>query len=192
MARLGFCYSTVHGDKTKRIWQIKNNFCKRQLPVVVFLPKFGYEDHSFYDYYIGREENIFLTVKHQFQDISLLVIDQAHLLSEVQIDQLLQVVLQYDIAVLCFGLRTDFRTNGFIGARRLLELSQVLIKIPTFCKCGREALFSVRKQSGKITFQGEKIVNNKDISYEALCPKCYYRKVIQYKKLKEQGRLDFI
>ena len=105
---------------------------------------------------------------------------------------MLQVVLQYDIAVLCFGLRTDFRTNGFIGARRLLELSQVLIKIPTFCKCGREALFSVRKQSGKITFQGEKIVNNKDISYEALCPKCYYRKVIQYKKLKEQGRLDFI
>ena len=113
-------------------------------------------------------------------------------LDGLSFDQLLQVVLQYDIAVLCFGLRTDFRTNGFTGARRLLELSQVLIKIPTFCKCGREALFSVRKQSGKITFQGEKIVNNKNISYEALCPKCYYRKVIQYKKLKEQGRLDFI
>ena len=142
-----------------------------------------------YDYLIREEENLFLTMKKQFPNLSLLVIDDAHLLSAKQVDQLLQVAITLHIAVLCYGLRTDFRTSGFEGARRLLELSQVLLKIPTFCECGREALFSVRKENGKTTFQGSQIMDSDMVTYQALCPNCYYRKLLQFKKLRESGRI---
>lgn len=190
MSRLAFLYGTVHANKTERAKFLKNRFLKYKFPVLLMAPVITHQDDiSSYDYLIGKEENIFLTIKRQFPNLKLLIIDDAHLLGEVQIDQLLQVAITLNIAVLCFGLRTDFRTSGFPGARRLLELSQVVEKIPTFCSCGLEAIFSVRKVFGKTTFSGEKIAKEKDITYEALCPNCYYRKLIQYKKLKESGRL---
>ena len=34
-----------------------------------------------------------------------------------------------------------------------------------------------------------KILKEEGVTYEAVCPKCYYRKLIQYKKLKESGRI---
>ena len=190
MSRLAFKYGTVHAFKSDDVIKLKHNFLKHQLPVMAMAPILTHqEDTSSYDYLIGKEENIFLTIKRQFSDLWLLIIDDAHLLSERQIDQLLQVAINLDVAVLCFGLRTDFRTSGFFGARRLLEIAPVLLKISTFCECGREALFSVRKENGKITFSGSQILRGNAVSYEALCPRCYYRKLIQYKKLKESGRM---
>lgn len=99
------------------------------------------------------------------------------------------MAINLDIAILCLGLRTDFRTTGFPGARRLLEIAQVLIPKKTYCSCGREAFFGIRKKNGKTTFSGDKILKEDDVTYEAVCPGCYYRKLIQYKKLKESGRI---
>lgn len=190
MSRLAFWYSTVHAYKSEHAFLLKEKFKKHHLSVMVMAPVVTHqEDISKYDYLIGREENIYLTMKKQFTNIHLLVIDDAHLLNELQIDQLLQVSINLNIAILCFGLRTDFRTSGFAGARRLLEIAPVLLKIPTYCECGKEALFSIRKENGKTTFSGNQLLKGNDVCYEAVCPGCYYRKLIQYKKLKESGRI---
>lgn len=190
MARLAFQYGTVHAFKSEKVFFLKKRFLKYHLSVMIMAPIVTHKsDISNYDYLIGKEENLFLTIKRQFPNLQLLVIDDAHLLSEIQVDQLLQVAINLDIAVLCLGLRTDFRTSGSSGAKRLLEIAQVLISKKTYCSCGREALFSIRKKDEKITFSGEKILKEEGVTYEAVCPKCYYRKLIQYKKLKESGRI---
>lgn len=190
MGRLAFQYGTVHAFKSEDAMLLKNKFLKYHLPIKVMVPIITHqEDVSHYDYLISRDENIYLTIKRQFPNLKLLVIDDGHLLSEVQVDQLLQVAIHLNIAVICYGLRTDFRTAGFPGARRLLELAQVLIPVTTYCACGNKALFSVRKEHGKITFSGDQLLKGKDVSYEAICPTCYYRKLIQYKKLKQSGRM---
>lgn len=190
MSKLCFLYGTVHAGKTQRAYAIKNRFLKYHLSVMIMAPTTTHQDDiSNYDYLIGKEENIFLTVKRQFNSLQLIIIDDAHLLNEVQIDQLLQVAISQNIAIVCFGLRTDFRTSGFPGAKRLLEIGQVIKEIPTRCICGNKALFNVRKENGKITFSGTQIKKEQIITYEALCPRCYYHKVIQYKKLKESGIL---
>lgn len=189
MSRLAFQYATVHGDKSVNSFRIKKAFLKHGLSMMIMAPITTHLGDMKYDYLIHTEENLFLTIKKHFSKLSLLVIDDAHLLNAKQVDQLLQVAITLHIAVLCYGLRTDFRTSGFDGARRLLELSQVILKIPTFCECGKEALFSVRKENGKTTFQGEQIVDSPNVTYQALCPNCYYRKLLQFKKLRESGRL---
>ena len=190
MSRLCFQYGTVHTGKTRYAYSIKNRFMKYHLPTMIMAPKNTHQDDiSNYDYLIEKEENLFLTVKKQFHSLRLIIIDDAHLLSEVQIDQLLQVAISLNVAIICFGLRTDFRTNGFASAKRLLEIAQVLKEIPSTCPCGEKALFNARKENGKITFSGTQIKQGQIITYEALCPKCYYHKVMQYKKLKESGIL---
>lgn len=190
MSRLAFQYGTVHAFKSEKVFFLKRRFLKYHLSVMIMAPIITHKDDiSNYDYLIGRDENLFLTIKRQFSDLRLLIIDDAHLLNEMQVDQLLQVAINLDIAILCLGLRTDFRTTGFPGARRLLEIAQVLIPTKTYCSCGREAFFSIRKKNGKTTFSGDKILKEDDVTYEAVCPGCYYRKLIQYKKLKESGRI---
>src|SRR5690625_5358978 len=42
-------------------------------------------------------------------------------------------------SVICFGLRTDFRTQAFPGAARLMELADNVEKLPTMCRCGSQA-----------------------------------------------------
>lgn len=190
MGRLAFQYGTVHTFKSERGFFLKRQFLKYHLPVMIMAPIIAHRDDiSNYDYLISQDENLFLMVKRQFSNLKLLIIDDAHLLNEMQVDQLLQVAINLDIAILCFGLRTDFRTTGFSGARRLLEIAQVLIPIKTYCSCGEEAFFSIRKKNGKITFSGDKILKEDNIIYEPVCPKCYYRKLMQYKKLMESGRM---
>ena len=102
----------------------------------------------------------------------------------------MQVVVRLNIPVICYGLRTDFRTNGFPGATRLLEIAHTIEEMKTICACGRKAMFNGRKINGKFIFDGEQVaIDGEDkITYESLCPYCYYDKLSKYRKLREQLR----
>lgn len=190
MARLCFKYGVVHSGKSQEMEFLKQRFLKYSIPVFVMAPVIyhGTEIAS-YDYLIGKDENIYKTVKQQFAHLQCIFIADSHLLEKRHVDQLLQIVVSLNIAVICYGLRTDFRTNGFSGAGRLLELSHVVIEMKSRCRCGEQAVFSVRKINGKVTFCGEQVAKGEQVSYEGLCPNCYYRKLAQYKKLKESARI---
>ena len=47
------------------------------------------------------------------------LVDEAQFLTEVQVDQLSRIVDDFGCNVVCYGLRTDFRTRLFEGSRRL-------------------------------------------------------------------------
>ena len=190
MAKLCFKYGTVKSGKGEELKFLKRRFLKCSIPILVMAPvAFHKTEISKYDYLIGKEENIFKTIKGQFAYVNCIFIEDAHLLEAKHIDQLLQVVEMLHIAVVCYGLRTDFRMNGFAGASRLLEVAQVIQEVKSVCECGKKAIFSVRKIDGKVTFCGDKVVTNEHISYDAICPSCYYRKLLHYKKLKESGSI---
>ena len=46
------------------------------------------------------------------------LVDEAQFLTEVQVDQLARIVDDFGCNVVCYGLRTDFRTRLFEGSRR--------------------------------------------------------------------------
>jgi thymidine kinase len=51
--------------------------------------------------------------------------------------------------VICYGLRTDFRTRLFPGSRRLLELADSIEEVKVTCQyCNRKAIFNLRMQAG--------------------------------------------
>lgn len=89
---------------------------------------------------------------------------------------------KFDILVICFGLKTNFKSEFFEGSKRLFELSDKFKKLETICKCGKKARFNARKINGKYVKDGlENVIDgeNKETKYVPLCGKCYLEKVFE-------------
>lgn len=99
------------------------------------------------------------------------LVDEAQFLSPALVDQLREVTRVLDIPVICYGLRTDFRTHLFPGSRRLLELADTVEEIKTTCAfCNRKAIFNLKSQGGEATLAGP----SKQLGAEELYqPTCY-------------------
>ena len=94
-----------------------------------------------------------------------------------QIDQLFEVAVTLDIPIICYGLRTDFKMQGFEGSERLLLLAHSIEEMKTICKCGNKAIMNARKINDKFVFEGEQVAidNIDDVHYESLCGECYFK-----------------
>ena len=80
--------------------------------------------------------------------------------------------------MLCFGLRTDFLTHFFPGARRLMELADSITEIKTVCACGRKATVNARIDGrGRVITEGGQILLGGNDSYVAMCHKCWVDKI---------------
>ena len=106
--------------------------------------------------------------------LDCVLIDEAQFLTALQVDQLMEIALIDDVPVLAYGIRTDFRTTGFPGSRRLLEIAHSLEELKTICRCGRKAVFNARRIGGRFVFDGDQVaIDGVDVAYESLCGKCY-------------------
>lgn len=93
----------------------------------------------------------------------------------------MKITVELDIPVLCYGLRTNFLTDGFEGSTRLLEIAHTIEELKTICKCGRKAIFNARIIDGKIAKSGDAILidENPDVKYVSMCVKCYNEQMNQ-------------
>ena len=108
------------------------------------------------------------------------LIDEAQFLSAEQVDQLAAVVDEYGINVVCYGLRTDFRTHLFEGSKRLLEIADTIDEIKSTCTCGRKTIVNARVNSlGEIITEGEVVEIGGNDRYIAVCRKCWRNKRIE-------------
>ena len=110
----------------------------------------------------------------------VIIADEAQFFTPEQIDQLRYLVDTEDLPVLCFGLRTDFLTHFFPGARRLMELADSITEIKTVCACGRKATVNARiDEKGRIITQGDQVFLGGNDSYVAMCHKCWKQKIAE-------------
>lgn len=187
MAKLYFRYGAMGCGKTAQLLQVAFNYQERGMHPVVMKPKIdtkakdklktriGIERDI--DYLIDINDDVFEIVSKRFNNGDCILIDESQFLTKEQVDQLMKIVVVKNIPVVCYGLRTDFLTNGFSGSTRLLEIAHTIEELKTICKCGRKALYNARFQNGKMVTKGEQIVidDKEDIKYIAMCPKCYYK-----------------
>lgn len=100
---------------------------------------------------------------------SAVIVDEAQFLTEEQVDFLTDVVDKFNIPVICYGLRTDFKGKFFEGSKRLMEVADAIEEIPTVCWCGKRAQFNARICDGKIVRDGEQVMMGGNESYVSLC-----------------------
>ena len=91
--------------------------------------------------WIYPETDLYEMVKDIFEQTltvpDWVLVDEAQFLTEDQVDQLAQVVDDYGCNIMCYGLRTDFKTRLFEGSRRLFEIADSREEVKSTCNCGR-------------------------------------------------------
>lgn len=195
MAKLHFRYSAMNAGKTTIMLQTAYNYEERNQKVLIIKPsidtKGGRQVVSRIglsrdvDYLISPDDSIFDKIKDCLNWVNCILVDEAQFLRKKQVEELYYITKLYNIPVIAFGLRTDFRTNGFEGSIRLLELADALEEMPTICRCGKKARFNARKVNGEFTSDGDSVVidGTQNVEYESLCGSCYIEKVLKLKKI---------
>lgn len=106
--------------------------------------------------------------------LSWILIDEAQFLTEEQVDQLSFVVDSFDVNVMCFGLRTDFKSKMFLGSKRLMEIADTIEEIKSSCSCGNKTMINARiDNNGMILSSGEQVMIGGNDTYIPLCRKCW-------------------
>lgn len=196
MAKFHFRYGAMNAGKSTILLQTAYNYEEKGKKVVILKPsvdtkgdekivsRIGLERKV--DYLIGDNDSIISKLGDNISSFSCILVDEAQFLKRKQVDELFYISKMMDIPVIAFGLRTDFKSNGFEGSIRLLELADALEEMPTICRCGKKARFNARKVDGKFTFDGDSIVidDNSNVKYESLCGTCYIEEQEKSKKYK--------
>ncbi len=194
MAKLYFRYGAMNCGKTTALLQVAYNYEEKGKKVIIIKSIIDTKGNDTVISRLGlfRKVDILLKVDERIKDlkidfskISCILVDEAHFLTEDQINELWVIAKKKDIPVICYGLRTDFQSNSFPGSKRLLEISDSLEELVTICSCGKRARFQSRKVNNKYVFEGEKVLidgSRDDVIYESLCGECYIKKVFSLKE----------
>lgn len=137
------------------------------------------EDTNIIDSYFNDKGHLL------FKDIKLdfILVDEAQFLTEKQVEQLSYIVDNFNINVICYGLRTDFMTKLFPGSRRLFELADSIEEMKSVCSCGRKAIINARiDKDANIITQGNQVEIGSEDKYITLCRKCYFDKIDEKKR----------
>lgn len=192
MSKLYFRYGAMNCGKTTLLLQVANNYEERGMKVVIAKPSIDKKGDETVesriglsrkvDYLIRDDDNIKSFLKDCFNNnISCVLIDEAQFLNKEHVDELFLFTKKYDIPVICYGLRSDFKTEIFLGSLRLFEIADVIEELYTICRCGKRAKFNGRIVNGEFVSTGNQVAIDgvDDVQYESLCGKCYLEKVLK-------------
>ena len=156
-AKLRFTYGVMGSSKSLRLLAIAHDFDEKGIPILVLKPSADTRDGigvvksraGLERECISIEPNVniyeavneFNHIRMASNDEALkwILVDECQFLTEEQVEQLSDIVDYLDINVMCYGLRTDFKTKLFPASKRLFELADEIEEIKTSCNCGGRA-----------------------------------------------------
>ena len=199
MAKLYFKYGAMGSSKTAQALITKYNYEENDMKVWLLKPSADTRDGAaILRSRIGLQAeveiatpdvNIYDRYREGFAgNCHAVIVDECQFLTPEQIDQLRGIVDDYNVPVMCFGLRTDFQTKLFPGSRRLMELADCIEEIKTMCDCGAKATVNARINDGYIVTEGAQVVLGGNDCYIAMCHRCYVRGIREHKKIKLHGQ----
>lgn len=182
MAKLHFRYGPMGSSKTAQVLMTRFNYLERGRKVLLMKPstdtrdgitkirsRIGLEAEAIV-LHPGDEISIYMA---KF-DADVIIVDEAQFLNEWQVIQLRDIVSKYNITVMCYGLRTDFKGKLFEGSKALFELADEIQEISSICDCGEKAIINARfDTNGKIITDGNVIDLGGNEKYKAVCWNCY-------------------
>ena len=179
----------MNSGKSTALIQVAHNYEERGMNVLILKPSIDSKGGDKVVSRLGVSRNVDITADknmnaysavqqwHKDVDkIDCVLVDEAQLLQQEQIDQLFNLSVYDNIPVICYGLRTDFKTRLFPASKRLFALAHSIEELKTICRCGSKAMLNARKSGDQFTFSGDQVAIDgvSETSYESLCGKCYF------------------
>ena len=200
MAKLYFKYGAMGSSKTAQALITKYNYEENDLNVWLIKP--GADTRDGEDVVKSRiglqaaaqvipaDMDVYaFFAENKAGACDVIILDECQFMTPAQIDQLRAIVNDYNIPVMCFGLRTDFQTKLFPGSMRLMEVADTIDEIKTICDCGNKATVNARIDcNGHIVTEGAQVVLGGNDSYIAMCHRCYENGIRERKVIKLHGQ----
>lgn len=190
MANLYFRYGAMGSGKSTALMQVNYNYKSKGFKTFIVKPKIDIKGNTKLvsrmgvsietDLLIDSKDSFYNYLNLILDNIVCILVDEAQFLKEKQVKELFEIAKIYDIPVICYGLKTNFKGKLFEGSKALFELSDEFEELATVCDCGKKARFNARKVDGKLTSTGEEVIidGTSNIEYVSLCGKCYSIKVL--------------
>ena len=190
MSKLYFRYGAMNSGKSTHLMQVAYNYEERGMKVLIIKPMVDKKGGDTLvsrlgvgrkvDLLLDENDNVLDIIKERLnanKKIDCILVDEVQFLKEAQIDELFEIAVTLNIPIICYGLRTDFKRNGFEGSTRLLLIAHSIEEMKTICKCGNKAILNARKINDEFVFEGEQVAidNMGDVTYESLCGECYFK-----------------
>ena len=176
MAKLYFRYGAMSSSKTANAIMVKYNYGEQGQQALLVKPDVDMRDgvHAIRSR-SGLEDECVLFDEMDVSAIKrgeydCIIVDEAQFLSKAQVELLTEFVDDYNVPVICYGLRADFCGNFFEGSQWLMAWADTIEEVKTICWCGRKALCNARLDSkGGITKTGRQVVLGAGDKYVGLC-----------------------
>ncbi|ENH95745.1 thymidine kinase [Gracilibacillus halophilus YIM-C55.5] len=185
MAQLYFKYGAMNSGKSIEILKVAHNYEEQNKPVLIFTS--GLDDREEVGYVSSRigikrkalpifaHTNLYQSVKSYEQKPYCVLVDEAQFLEKTHVLQLTQIVDEFDIPVMGFGLKNDFQNELFEGSKYFLLYADKIEEMKTICWfCAKKAIMNLRvDEQGKPIYTGEQIHIGGNDSYYPVCRKCH-------------------
>ena len=179
MAKLYFRYGVMGSSKTANALMVRYNYEERGQETLLVKPAIDQRDGArFVASRAGLAHPCIYFSDLQAMDpeglrkYACIIVDEAQFLSREEVQYLTTLVDDYNIPVICYGLRADFSGNFFPGSQELMASADIIEEIKTICWCGKKATCNARfDENGKVIKEGEQVVLGANDRYIGLCRK---------------------
>ena len=204
--QLIFRYSCMGAGKSTNLLQVAYNYNQKGFNVLLAKPKFDDRDGYYIysrlgikknvDFLIKKDDNIFDIVSKlsMNKEYKCLLVDEVNFLTKEQARQLWRIAVELDILVIAYGVRVDYRGEGFDGSKELLTLAHKIEELKTVDESGKKCTMHLRSINGKYVFDGDPHIVG-DIQgeerYESCTADKWLREYNKYKKAKLLSQIDY-
>lgn len=196
MAKLYFRHGTVGSAKTLNLLAVAHNYRQQGKKVLLMKPdldtRFGKKQiksraglEMQADVLIANESSL---RGLDYSGVSCILVDEVQFLSAKVIEELRRIALEHDIPILCYGLRTDFKSHLFEGSARLFELADSIEEVKATCHfCNRKSIMNLKHVNGQAVKEGPTVELGAEEKYFPTCYKCYCREIDKAALIKLQS-----
>lgn len=178
MAKLYFRYGTMDSAKSMNLLAVAHNYRKQGKRVLLLKPRL---DTRFGSTTIASRSGLSAEADllidpgtaldpAEFAGVDCVLVDEAQFLSPEVVVDLRRITVDPVVPVICYGLRTDFRTRLFPGAQRLMELADRIEEVKVTCQyCDKKATCNMRLVDGVPVVEGPQVLLGADEQYVPVC-----------------------
>ena len=144
MAKLYFRYGVMGSSKTANALMVRYNYEERGQDALLVKPAVDQRDGArFVASRAGLSHpciyfsDLMEMTPRQLKPYACIIVDEAQFLTRDEVRYLTDLVDDWNIPVICYGLRTDFKGELFPGSAELLATADVIEEVKTICWCGK-------------------------------------------------------
>lgn len=192
MSKIYFKTGVMGSGKTLDLLRVIYNYREKGLEVLVYKPQLDTRDGV--DCVIktraGLQEKAgWITDLTSFSETVLedikvanpavIIIDEAQFLLKEQVDFFQKLCYNYNIPIIFYGLKTDFKGELFEGSKRIIEICDKVEEFKSMCHCGSVARQNARVVNGKMVTDGDVVAVGGNELYTAVCNKCFTERSVK-------------